>query len=83
MLVEAGAELDAVTNDLRTPLYQAAFKGHLSCVRALLEHGADATMKSSEGKCPGDVAASPEISAALTEGPPSKKQKPNPVETTS
>lgn len=81
VLVEAGAEVDAVTTDLRTPLYQAAFKGNLACVRVLLERGADTTMKSTEGKTAADVAASSEIRAALAEGPPVKKQKPNPVET--
>lgn len=81
ILLEAGAEVDAVTNDLRTPLYQAAFKGHLACVRVMLEYGADTTMKSTAKKTAADVAATPEIRAALAEGPPVKKHRPNPVET--
>lgn len=41
----------------RTPLYRAAFGGHVDTVRFLLEEGADPRLHDSEGATPAEVAA--------------------------
>lgn len=71
-LVKAGADINALTEDGRTPLFQAAFLGHLDCVKALVELKADATIANNEGKTPADVAKTSEICDIL-QAPPNKK----------
>lgn len=72
LLLEAGANKDALTDDKRTPLFQAAFRGHLDSVRVLLEYGADCTIKNSEEKSPADVAENEDVVTLLTEQPTKK-----------
>jgi hypothetical protein len=50
LLLEAGADPDAVTPDGDTALHLAAFAGKLDIVRALVEGGADVNFKDKAGK---------------------------------
>lgn len=73
-LLTAGADVNAVTDDGRTALYQASFRGNVECVKALLESSADATIADKEGKTPAAVATETEVTQAL-EAPPAKKRR--------
>lgn len=75
VLVDAGAEINALTDDNRTPLFQAAFKNHKTCVEALLEHGADAGVKNAEEKTAADVTTDEDIKALLGDVPAAKRRK--------
>ncbi|KAG6834166.1 hypothetical protein H0H93_011469 [Arthromyces matolae] len=57
LLLESGADINEIPPDKYngspwqgTPLHEAAQKGHLRAVQFLLDHGADATLKDSDGK---------------------------------
>lgn len=80
LLLDNGAEVNALTDDKRTPLFQAAFKGHLSCVEQLIKYGADPNIRSEEEKTPADVAATDAIKEYLADIPAAKKRKVNPAE---
>lgn len=77
LLLESGAEVNALTDDKRTPLFQAAFKGQLSCVELLLKHGADPTIPNDEGKTPAQVATTDSIRECIEAEPATKKRKLN------
>ena len=67
-LIEAGALLDAVDTDGRTPLNWAAAFCHRSSVQELLDHGADTAIKDNEGRLAADWAQEggcPEVSALI------------------
>jgi ankyrin repeat protein len=54
----AGAHVNAASPvDGKTALHRAAIFGHAAAVRALLEHGADASVQGSDGQTALDVAA--------------------------
>lgn len=66
VLIGAGAELDAVSNNngfIRTPLYEACFRGHTSVARRLLDAGADPNAQLAWKKTilhyPGSIAITP------------------------
>lgn len=50
MLLEAGAEINAVQEGGFTPLMSATQNGHVEMVRLLLERGADRTMQTDDGR---------------------------------
>ena len=56
--MEAGADLDAKTDEGCSPLAGAARNGHVEAVRFLLREGADVTATTNDGKNPLDVAES-------------------------
>lgn len=74
LLVDAGADINAVTDDGRTPLMQAAIQGHVDCVKTLLRNKADASIKDADGKMPVEKTEVREVIEAL-EGPPEKKAR--------
>lgn len=74
ILVDAGADINSVTDDGRTALLQAALRGQVESVRVLLQLKADATIMNDEGKTPADVAEKREI-LDLLEAPAEKKAR--------
>lgn len=48
-----------------TALHAAAWKGHLECVKILLEHGASTTIHNNERKRPVDLAGDPKTRALI------------------
>jgi ankyrin repeat protein len=53
LLLDNGADVNAVVKDGRTPLHLAARFGHREVVELLLKHGADKTVKVSRGEATG------------------------------
>jgi len=51
-LIENGAEIEARSESLWTPLHSQAYKGHMDGVEVLLEHGADIEAKHAYGTTP-------------------------------
>ncbi|ESQ32280.1 hypothetical protein EUTSA_v10005721mg [Eutrema salsugineum] len=56
VLLDAGANANAVDKHNNTPLHFAAYRGRKNCVRLLLEKGAAVTLKNLDNKTPIDVA---------------------------
>ena len=56
LLIEAGANIDAVDNDGCTPIHIAAQWRQTSAVHILKNSGADCTIKNAQGFAPVDVA---------------------------
>ena len=56
LLLQAGATVDAVTNDGRTALHSAARNGKIQVVEALLNAGADKAVKATSGSWKGKTA---------------------------
>jgi len=56
MLLQHGAQVNAVQSDEFTPLLAAAQNGQLAMVQLLLRHGADATMRKDGGQTALDLA---------------------------
>lgn len=54
-LIELGADPNSRGQFQRTPLYRAAFAGHLDCCEMLLQSGADPRLYASDGQTPADV----------------------------
>lgn len=48
-----------------TALHAASWRGHLECVKILLEYGASTAVRNNERKRPVDVAGDPEIQALI------------------
>ncbi|XP_014663624.1 PREDICTED: putative IQ motif and ankyrin repeat domain-containing protein, partial [Priapulus caudatus] len=57
LLIDKGANLNAQGAFARTPLYRAAFSGHLDVCEVLLLHGSDPRMYASDGSTPEQVAS--------------------------
>ena len=57
-LLRGGAAVDMVDRDGETALMRAAGYGHYECVRLLLEAGADATVRATDGGWEGENALS-------------------------
>ena len=57
LLVEAGADVNAVTGGGNTPLHMACYNGHVEAARCLLSRGAEVGTKHSTGNTPLHVAA--------------------------
>lgn len=57
LLIEAGADINAIGDMSETPLHVAVGKGNLAAVEALLKAGARTTDKSEFGKTPKERAA--------------------------
>ena len=55
LLLEEGADVDAVGKNDGTALHSAAFFGRIAIVRILLEHGTDREARNREGQRPRDV----------------------------
>ena len=58
LLLDAGADVLCVDNELRTPLHLVAENGHGLCVKALLEAGGDPETKDAKGRTPLQLADS-------------------------
>jgi ankyrin repeat protein len=54
LLIDAGAEVDALTKTKSTPLHSAARRGNVRFARLLLENGARADAQDEDGKTPLD-----------------------------
>lgn len=57
LLLERGADVNARRRDGMTALHAAAWRGHLRVIRRLLDAGADARIKATEGPHAGQTAA--------------------------
>ena len=64
-LLERGAEVGTADADGDTPLHHASNGGHADLVRLLLEAGAAVDAENEAGRCPPDVAANEEVTAAF------------------
>ena len=56
LLLEAGADVNAIGDMSETPLHIALQKNNLDAVRMLLKAGADKTLRSEFGQTPADIA---------------------------
>ena len=56
LLIEAGADLNAIGDMSETPLHVAVSQGNLAVVEALLKSGAHQSVKSEFGKSPKEMA---------------------------
>lgn len=74
VLLNAGIDVDAVTDDGRTALYQSALRGHAECVELLLKNGANPLAKTKEDKTPSQVTTNQQI-VELLQQPPAKKAR--------
>ena len=57
LLIEVGADINAVGNTGYTPLHAAVFEGNAALVEALLEAGADQRVRCRDGKLVRDLIA--------------------------
>lgn len=71
LLIDFGADVNAVQADGFTPLHGAAQSGHVDLIRLLLAHGANPTAQLTDGSTPYNVAlkASHGDAAALLQNP--------------
>ena len=84
LLVGFGADVNAVSNDGRTPLHVAAAAGDDAIVALLVLKGADAGARDKEGKTPLDLATTDAVRKRLggTAPPVSDEREPNTVPVT-
>jgi len=54
-LIDRGADPNSRGQFDRTPLYRAAFAGHLDCVETLLQYGGDPRLYASDGQTAANV----------------------------
>jgi len=64
-LLSIGANINQLDKHGISPLLNAVFEGHTSCVKLLLDKGADKTVKAPSGESIADVAEKDEIKAML------------------
>jgi hypothetical protein len=80
LLLDSGAEVDARSQDRRTPLMLAASKGYKDVVKMLLDAGADPALTDRTGETAESLASSQgftEVAALLRDAPPlAADQKP-------
>lgn len=73
LLINNGAEVDALTRFQSTPLHYASFVGTIGCAQLLLKHGADIDAKESWGQSPLVIAVKQDhlefVKYFLTQGP--------------
>jgi hypothetical protein len=62
LLIDYGADVNSRGQFERTPLYRAAFAGHLEAVQMLLQSGADPRLYANDGQTPEQVFVSPHYS---------------------
>ena len=55
-LLALGAKVNAVDDERKTPLFNAAFSGHIECAKVLLAAGAYVNQVDSDGNTPLDIA---------------------------
>jgi len=65
ILLEHGANVNAVNAQHRTPLWRACFMDKRECVKLLLEHGADPRIASESHEAPESVSPADELKALL------------------
>jgi len=56
--IELGADPNSRGQFNRTPLYRAAFAGHMDCCGMLLQHGGDPRLYAEDGQTPENVSLS-------------------------
>jgi ankyrin repeat protein len=66
VLLEHGADINALRNDDSTPLHISAQRGNVEVARMLLEHGASTSVKNKFGKTPLRVARSSDVIELLS-----------------
>lgn len=66
-LVSQGANPNSIGRYGRTPLYRAAFAGHVEAVQQCLQCGADPRIKADDGCAPVDISTNPTIKEILNE----------------
>lgn len=81
---EGDYDVNALTGDGRTPLYFASLEGSVECVSVLLEHGANAHVRTTDDKArnAGEVAAlfgHSEVAAVLSEALSRPPPEPRPM----
>ena len=65
LLLSRGAKVDLVDDRGRDALMIAAGLGHAAIAKALLDAGADRTLRDKSGKSAIDLAAAPEVKAVI------------------
>lgn len=73
LLLDAGCDIDPRTDDLRTPLFQAAFRNKVECVRILIDAGAE-LVPARDGRTPIDVATDDAVRELLKSAQPARKK---------
>ncbi|POM65882.1 Ankyrin repeat domain containing hypothetical protein, partial [Phytophthora palmivora] len=70
-----GADPNKCNDENRSPLYRAAYNGHVETIQLLLESGGDPRLRSKQGETAFDVAKNAETQALLAEWDLSKTDK--------
>jgi len=66
LLIEKGADVNAKTNDGRTPLHRAAENNAAEAAALLIQHGADVNAKTDDGRTPLYLAAGSNVAEVVT-----------------
>jgi ankyrin repeat protein len=56
LLLAHGADVDALDDDLDSPLHRSSYEGSVKAARILLEHGANVHLRNGNGKTASDIA---------------------------